>query len=246
MNNYKKIRLLELLKEYDREMLRQRNVRANSIWDIVQLVQPKVQKLVSKINKLPMFTKSGIKDKSLAIYPGSVTYKKTKDLDNFWFHHTLPSYNKFGFHIKNKDQGIMKKYGTILNQLQKEQQYKYYNSDHPNAPFFRLLSSILALVDTAYDWNWLIIGYSKTNQYKFVIHYMVYDPLDMGDPERDTTKLKVYDNINEFLNEVDITCNDIYQNYNKVSEIYIEENNKLIDLAKKSDKVYNMLKLFVS
>ena len=39
----------------------------NSIQDVAELIQPKIKNLVSKINRLPMFTKSGIKNKKLAI-----------------------------------------------------------------------------------------------------------------------------------------------------------------------------------
>ncbi len=237
MNNYKKIRLLELLKEYDREMLRQRNVRANSIWDIVQLVQPKVQKLVSKINKLPMFTKSGIKDRKLAIYTSEIVYYK----NNYASYPESEYYdNIFNFTITTKNNKLEDIYFHNLNYVQR----LYSNTSDSNIKkTIDLLHKIYPIILAIYDNYWLMFGNRRQdNKFLFGLEYGLYNPsLSFGYSE----KIQQYDNLDELLKNAYKTCDQIYDSFKKISNLYIKYNNQIIDLAKRNEKIEDILDGFI-
>ncbi len=239
MNNYKKKELLKLLREYNREILGQRNVQLNSIQDVAELIQPKIKSLVSKINRLPMFTKSGIKNKKLAINNSEIVYYKGNDASLSENEHYD---NVISFKITTKDDKLEDIYYYNLNEFYYTDFFKKNDSivNEVTKLLGRMHTVIIAIVYS----NWLLIG-QKKQDHKFCLEYSSHNP-SLTPFDDNYPQIYCYNDLDKLLNKAYRACNQIYNNFEKISDLYINYSNQLINLSKKDKEIIYILNDFIT
>lgn len=226
----------------------QQTIYINDIQDIVKLVQPKIKDLVVKINKLPIFTKSDIKNKDLIIDTGEVIYYKTNNIKQFSSQSERYD-NMCEFIITNKDKDLDDKLSNFL----KIKQPIYHNrKNNPNIEkMFILLCSIQKILYTIQYLNWMVVGKIKMENdiwgSKFGLEYLICNPIisNLSFIVHKQYAIREYYDIDEVLDKIYDIFNSIYNEFDIMSNLYIKCNNDLIDLVNESDELFDILKEFV-